>query len=188
MPTGYTSKIESGQTFEDFVMHCSTAMLYDTSVVPEVFTVGKHHVNRLNEAIAHREELISLTPEKAEELAEEDYRNLLAYFDSAILERTSLKEKYDAMLTKVNAWVPPSPEHVQFHEYMKQQIQSSIKSDCSTDYFSPPEKLSGPEWLAQQIKRADSDIRYHAKELEKETIEAQQNTKWFGELRASLQK
>jgi len=88
------------------------------------------------------------------------------------------------MLSKVQEWKPPTPDHVDLKKFMIQQLEDSIEFDC----FIPemPQRLSGEEYREQQIKKVLDDIDYHEREYAKEVNRVHERNKWLLLLRESL--
>lgn len=90
------------------------------------------------------------------------------------------------MLKEINAWEPPTTEHTQFKEFMIEQITKSIDCDCYT--LDKPEKISGKQWLAKEIKDVNWNINYQSEEYKKECERVAEHNKWVNELCDSLEK
>lgn len=167
MPTGYTSIIKEGVTFEQFVLRCARAMgaciaLRDEPVdikIP-VFEPSSYSKNKLKEAMLRLEALsfvsvttssspiinfISIT--EATKLAEKEYKDKIAYNKNGMAENNDLFHRYIKMLSMVKAWQPPTPDHAGLKEFMSEQINSSIEFDCDNDYYHKniPRLLTGEE-------------------------------------------
>jgi hypothetical protein len=192
MPTGYTADIKDGITFEQFAMTCARAFgaciaLRDEPMGTEIpeFEPSDYH------AMAHqraREELARLHVMTD---AESEASALKAYLDECerratrMRDQEALKANYEAMLSKVMAWTPPSKEHVGLRDFMREQIEQSIKFDCG--YTEQPlQQQTGAVWLAERIATAERDIEYHAKEHAAEVARTAERNVWVRDLRASL--
>ena len=105
-----------------------------------------------------------------------------------VKEVTDLRQKYDDMLTKVRAWIPPTSEHDNLKNFMIKQIEESIEWDCNI-YFSPqdmPKKLTVKQWRASKIESCMNDIKYHSEQYAEEAERISGNNKWVRQLRESL--
>ena len=195
MPTGYTAEIKKGITFQQFAMNCARAFGACVTMreepsdnsIPERFVPNDWHSTQLEKS---RAELILL--EGLSEVAAE--RAAASAWDEAETTRTirlqeiaKQREKYEAMISQAQRWEPPTANHVGLREFMIEQISSTIKFDCDSDYYSTPTvRLSGPLWLAQQQAAAMRDIAYHEREHAAEVKRAEDRTAWVQALRASL--
>lgn len=196
MPTGYTNAIANGISFEDFAMNCARAFaacvtLRDEDgggeVIPDEFKASGHNLARAEAKRAELAELLSLTAEqvaaRADARWQEQERERLRYNEKL----AALRAKYEAMLAKVDAWNPPTPEHLGIKRFMREQIQESIRFDCSgTSGMKPAARVTGAEWLARRVADLRSDIQRSMEEHEKEVTRAAQSTLWVRQLRASL--
>jgi len=173
MPTGYTADISKGITFNTFAMNCARAfgalvtMRDDPSdaPIPEAFSPSDYH----SKAIATEREklarLDTLSPLEAERGAAKEFDDAETARAVRLADRAALRAKYEAMLAAARAWVPPTPEHQGLHDFMVEQIESSIKWDCSTgSYDEPAVRKTASEWLAAQRAETLRSIAYHENE------------------------
>jgi len=196
MPTGYTAAIADGIDFKTFVMQCARGMgalvmMRDEPMnapIPERFEPSDYHAQKLDEAKERLGRLHLMVPSELESAAQQEFSEELARNREAIAEKRSLREKYKTMLDKVKAWIPPTPDHVGFKDFMIEQITKSIEFDCNDNYYSanPPVLKTGQEWLSAQIAKATRDIEYHTAEHAKEVERTESRNAWLRELRASL--
>lgn len=104
-----------------------------------------------------------------------------------IAKHTTLRANYENMLKQVKAWVPPTRSHTNFKKFMIEQIEGSIKFDCDTDYYTKQISgvvdsilgLSPSQKRKERIDRANQDIRYHTKEIKKDTIGVKKSNDWI---------
>ena len=187
MATGYTMKIEEGQSFKDFVLNCSQAFSRRASEEGELkeHPVDEYYKDELEKA---KKELLTagtLTTEQAEVEVEKEYTREMKSREDSIQGNKDLRLKYEVMLTKVNNWEAPTSKHIPLKEFMVGQIESSIIYDC---YYVPatPKKRTPQEWIATQIKRAEHNIEYHKKEWEESLERNKSNNDWVRNLKESL--
>lgn len=197
MPTGYTSDIYEGKdiTFRDFALQCARAFgalieMRDHPMdapIPDEFKPSDYHQRKLTDARNVLAAAQGWSDEVAERLAHEDYmaRNR-AWTDrrDAALER---EVRYNAMLAKVEAWQPPTEQHVELKSFMVQQITESMKFDCSMTYDEEPLPLTGDEYRRATMARALKDIDYHTEQYAQDVERAEQRTRWVKALRESLE-
>lgn len=197
MATGYTSKIEDGATFKQFIMGCARAFgaLIDMrddphdAEIPKEFKVSGYHSNALKTVETELAAIKQITPAQAEVRAKQKFDNETLANNNRIGQKQDLKRKYEAMLTKAKAWQPPSSDHEGLKTFMIEQIKSSIKFDCDTKYDldRPPVALLTPtEWLAKETKRIESDVDYHKKHHQEEVDRVAGRNLWVKQLRDSL--
>jgi hypothetical protein len=195
MSTGYTSIIEENPdvTFEEFVWRCARAfgamieMRDDRldAAIPDEFPISSYHKDRLREAEEKLEELNSMSEAQATIRATHQYENEIEYYRKSEARKTDLKARYEKMRRQVDAWVPPSSEHVNLKGFMLDQLDQSIKFD--TDYHSEePKQMTGAEWLKWATEGAHRDIKYHKEQWALEQSRAADRNKWLADLRKSV--
>ena len=193
MPTGYTYPVVEGKIsdFPTFAMTCARAFgalvtMRDDPAdapIPEEFKPSDWNEKRLAESRAKLAEIQALTPEQAEAVAAAEYTAALASHEEYERKEQEAEQRLDAMLEKVNAWKPPTAEHVEMKNFMIEQIRISKRGDYRS---KPPEKLGGRDWMREKIEKLHHDIGYHAAEHAKEVARAAGRTEWIKALRASL--
>lgn len=196
MPTGYTAAIADDITFNDFVMSCARGMsalvmMRDEPMdapIPERFEPSDYHTKKIAEAITIIDRLAGMTEDEAEQAASDTYEAAIAAQAAAIHCNDTLREKYNAMLAKVEAWQSPSADHDGFKKFMVEQITSSIDFDCDNRYYRDQKhtRLTGAEWRAQEEAKARKDIAYHEAENAKEIERTEARNTWLRQLRESL--
>ena len=142
MPTGYTAPIYEGEemTFEQFALRCARSFgalvsMRDEPIdapIPDEFKVDAYYQKDYEEAKAAYENFIQ-NPPTDEELEKSYARYVQKETDRAQKaneERALGRKRYEAMLTKVLKWEPPTPEHVNLKDFMIGQLKDSIDFDC----------------------------------------------------------
>lgn len=196
MPTGYTAAIKDGIDFKTFALDCARAfgacvMLRDEPAggdkIPEAFEPSDYHLKALEKVRIDMGALDAMTPEELEAAAAKKYRESEDRRIARRREILALREAYEAMLAKVNAWTPPTADHAGLQEFMRTQIEESIEFDCDTDYYDKPTaQLTGAAWAAERQAKLRADAEYHKKGHEDEVKRAAGRTEWIRALRASL--
>lgn len=194
MPTGYTCNIEKGIEFKDFALSCARAfgacvtMRDDSSdtPIPEKFQPSNYHAPKIKKAEKALKELRKITVKDAEALAEKEFSTKMKEYEKYNKEKNKLKQKYEAMLAKVNAWTPPSTDHFEFRKFMADQIKKSIEFDC-TIYPCEVKRLTGEKWIKKEKERILWDIDYHAKGYTEEKERVESRNTWVKQLRESLE-
>ena len=188
MPTGYTQKIENGIEFNEFVLSCARAFGALISMrdepsdapIPEKFEPSDYHSKALVEAQKELKKYKTMSLERAEILSEGNYKKELKYYAKQNRKDAKLKKKYEAMLTKVKKWTPPTKDHEELKNFMIQQIESSINWDCHERKM--PKKYSAKRWLSDAKKHAKRDVAYHTKGNEEEIKRCADRTNWVKSL------
>ncbi len=181
MPTGYTADIEKGISFEDFVLRCARS--FGVPISGE-FKPSDYYEKELKKAKTKMEIFKKMSPEQYVDKASIQFSTAQKEYDKNCQKCNLLKEKYHFMLEQIKAWTPPTLDHQGLKKFMIEQIERSIRYDCSMP--TKPEKLTGKAWAKQEIKELAWDIAYHAKEDLAEKERAKEQTLWIKQLRESL--
>ena len=193
MPTGYTSKIAEGQTFEQFVWSCARGMgalitMRDEPMdapIPERIESTSYHKENARQAQEEIARLDALDPAAAHELAHTYYATRCAEYEARKTERVALKAKYEAILARLRGTQFPA-SLAEFVGFMEQQINESIKFDCNMGYESPPALMSGAQYLAQERKDAQRRLEYHEREHVAEVKRMEERNAWLRDLRTTV--
>ena len=196
MPTGYTSAIKDGISFQTFVMNCARAFgatitLRDESgggeAIPEQFEPDSYHLRALTTARETLATLESMTPTECDLKAAAEHTTSEVQRLSRIKELDTLRHQYQEMLICAERWVPPTEEHVGLKEFMVKQIQDSINWDCDASFYATPTpNMTGLEWAEAAKEKAIKDIGYHKKKHAEEVERTEQRNTWIAALRSSL--
>ena len=195
MPTGYTSVIAEGFTFEKFAMTCARAfgamiLMRDESTdaeIPDEFKPSEHHLVKLHAAQARQSALLGMShPEMeagvalANQTAQESYKTRRAGKDK-------LQAQYEAMLVRVQAWTPPTADHEGLKKFMVDQITQSLDFDCGVGCIEDePQPRLASEWLNDEFAKVNRDIAYYTKAHAEEVERTNDRNNWLKALRASL--
>lgn len=196
MPTGYTAAIKDGISFEQYVWSCARGMgalvmMRDEpsgAPIPERFEPSPFYAEKVVTARAELSRLKSLTREQASAEADAAFQRALAAHDKGIAEATELLNKYNTILAKVVEWNPPTADHNGFKAFMLEQLHSSIKFDCGTDYYekNPPERKSTDGWHAIAVAEAERSLAYYEKAQAEEIECTESRNAWLKALRESV--
>lgn len=198
MPSGLTEGIGRGFTFEEFVWRCARGCgvfieMRDDPLdapIPEKLKPSSYHKDAIKEAEKEIRELEAMSDKEAAQKAREQYDRMTKKFETIVREKGELEAKYRAMLDQVDAWVPPSPDHVGFQEMMRRLINESIDFDCNIEYYTKLENApvleSGVEWKARNLESAKEDLERHKREWQEGVERTESKNKWISQLRESL--
>ena len=197
MPTGYTESVKSGQVteFSDFALRCARAFgalieMRDeplTAKIPErVEPDTTYYDDSIETARRRLRELESMLPEEANKESRAEREQNLREIEERKERRKADRMRYEAMLSKVRQWEPPSAEHVGLKEFMEKQLVDSIDFDCDDTYDKPDPFMNGEEWRAEQIRKARKDIDYLTRERQKEVERTESRNAWIRQLLDSL--
>lgn len=197
MPTGYTAPLYEGKEigFEEFVLRCSrawgpTILLRDAAldVLPteENVTEGNYAAERL---VAAQNEYLRVRDLTDEEIAAEHQAELeetISANAKHMAECEAIRERYEGMLARVEAWEPPSGEHIAFKEFVIEQLRESIEFD-TRPYVQPVESLSDAEWQAARMARIGEQIERAKADVDKQAERDVARQRWVRQLRESLE-
>lgn len=195
MPTGYTADIKDGISFEQFTLNCARAFgallpmrdLPNSAEIPERFEASPYHLGKLTEARNILRWYEGFSEDEARMGAANEYEQEEHNRKRRLCENQNVLECYRGMLRQVQAWEPPSADHVKLKTFMVKQIEESIKRDDSTEYLSKPTaQLSPTEWLESKKAKALQDIEYHKAQWAEEVQRTEQRNRWLKQLRGSL--
>ncbi len=98
-------------------------------------------------------------------------------------DRTQKNKRYADMRSEVEAWEPPTPDHVGMKKFMLEQIDISMEKTP----YSQDEPTSANALHAEEIAIARRDIEYHTEEDAKEEMRMKERADWIAKLYASLE-
>lgn len=195
MPTGYTEDIYEGKDVSgsEFLMQCARAFGATVSMRDEPFNKeipkfepSDYHLKAIKKSVEELEKYVNMSIEEAEKAVAQSHEAAVTSFHMRWNEKKELKSRYEKVLKEVKEWIPPTEDHIELKKYAINQLNESIKFDCSTDYMKMPEKSNAQEWLYTMIEGANKDIAYHQKEWEAEVERTNGRNKWVNELKNSL--
>jgi hypothetical protein len=192
MPTGYTSYILDGISFNEFVLKCARNFgalieMRDMSMdakIPKEFKPHPYNLEEMTKAKRRLEKFKKLTPEQWEREAEKEYEREMREEQNSLKRLSERRKKYENMLAKVKIWKPVHSDLDNLKKFMMEQIKESIEFDCYTP--DKPERLTGKEWAEEKRESLEHDIEHHAKEWGDEQKRAKDRTLWVERLRQSL--
>ncbi|MDE2099564.1 MAG: hypothetical protein KGL39_20090 [Patescibacteria group bacterium] len=193
MPTGYTAAVVDGKIteFPDFAMTCARAFgalitMRDDPMdapIPDKFEEDGYYAKRVAEGLKELGDVQAMTDGEANQAAVQAYQNARKSRADYLQRQETEAERINAMLAKVRAWTPPTPDHQEMKKFMIDQLTISLPGD-----YAPaiPELLDGPTWRQRKIDELAKSVAYSKVEREKEIERAKSRTQWVKDLRASL--
>lgn len=197
MQTGYTSSIADGVSLRQFILSCARGMGAcimqrddPMSDLPKKREPEDYHAKQIAKANARLAEIKTMSDEVATEKALEEYNAEIKSIEDSILRNNKLKSQYEAMLSQVKGWAPPTEEHCGLKEFMVSKITDSMQFDCGGTYnenrLSGLRRLSGDEWKNKEIQSALKDLDYHTREYDEEVARCESQNRWIDALYGSL--
>jgi hypothetical protein len=195
MATGYTHDVADGKVteFPAFALSCARAfgacitMRDDDPAkpIPDEFKPDTWCAKWADEAKGELERLEEMTFAARQAAYRADVAATEAVWEKSEAERKAKRERYESMLAKVEAWTPPSDEHVELKKFMVSQLADSIKFDCSNSWERPVAPTVA-QWYAEKVKSARKRIADSEDEQRKENERAAGRNRWIRQLRESL--
>ena len=201
MPTGYTEDIYNGQevSFEDFVWKCVRNMGYahrhrDSGELPDDPGDYSEEIERLKGELQRCQYEVdqyeAMGWHAAEKAAQEEFEEELRRWETARAEQLARKSRYETMLKRVHEWEVPTPEHASLKTFMIDQLEESLRWDCSLTEngyreFAPKLK-SWDVWLQERLESARENRDYYAKNLGNLEQHQEKARRYFVELERSV--
>lgn len=198
MPTGYTADVgeKDDYTFADFVWSCARGFgalihmrddAHDAEIkIPEESSYYQDSVKQHEKKLAS---LKQMTLTEAKNLRDTEYETRMASAKEGIEKNRATLRRYENMLAKAEAWTPPSKEHTRLREFMIEQLQSSIRFDCSVEYYQDmlkQEKKTPKQWLTEAISREQESLQYAIEHLKEEKERNESRADWLKQLDKSV--
>ena len=203
MPTGFTAPIYKGEdiTFEQFANSClrnfGIYLRFEGKFpnlsryeIPDKIYPSDYYKKKYEEAKAEYEKHLA-TPKTKEEL-EAEYivyvNGVIKGNEDRVKKNEVLKNRYNAMLSKVRSWIPPSEDYKCIKDFMENQLTDSLDFDCSHVYVE--NIIPKDEWIQKQANRTDlmESIMYNLEHYNKEVIAAEKDTQWLKTFSESIKK
>ncbi len=199
MPTGYTCNIEKGITFKEYALGCARAFgafacLRDEPnniELPDGFPLDSYHSRELPKAKRELAKYQKMTVKEAAKEAKQFYDKQVADAKAGIKKTAELKAKYEKMLSKIIFYAPPTVDHVKFQDFMRSQIEDSIRYDCG-DYYERNLKelklMTGAQWKKFRLGMAEDDLKRHSEGLSNDIEQNRTQNLWIKQLKESIDK
>lgn len=198
MPTGYTADVVDGKItdLKPFVLQCARAFGACVSMrdepwstpIPERFERSQYHAEKLIELRADRDTVMAMDEGAADFAAQAYYLREQQSYDDRQSSKARQRERYEAMIAKVEAYHCP---HSELKAFMLEQLRSGLDFDCpppsDAPWNQPPEPKTGTVWRSERLEKLEQGILYHAAEHAKEVERTESRNIWMAALRASLE-
>lgn len=197
MPNGYTAPIHEGEdiSFREFILRCARGFGFavmqrdepmDAPLKTEFEPNTTYHDEKLAAAWKTLEAVDALTDEELSQQAQQEYDGQLRMHEEATQKNEAERERYDAMIAKVEAWIVPD-ELSEMKATILGWLNESKSWDTDRVYPEAPERvLSAAELRERRRESALSDIAYHAKNRDEEIQRTTERNRYAQLLLASL--
>lgn len=195
MPTGYTAAVQKGISFDEYALNCARAfgalvtMRDEPSdkAIPEKLEPSDYHLKAKVELESKLKDFSVIGNIEASKRALKEFDAAELYRANKLKEEGVIEGRYNEMLSKAKEWVSPSKDHDKLKEFMISQLEESIKFDCGSSYYEKPTaKITGDQWLSEQIGKAHKDIAYHIGKYREEVKRTDSRNEWIDLLRKSI--
>lgn len=203
MPMGITAAIYEGEdvSVRDYLMGVGRQMGFaimqrDESMAEPVKPVEPHtsyYDEQIQNAEARLAELDAMTEAQADRAAREDHAQKLKAWQDRRDEKQALRERYEAMVEKVEAWEPDPliAETTETKELALKYLRESIEFDCDKpgDTFlfdSEPQPVTGDLWLTGQRLEAERNLKYGIDHRREELERVEERNRYISAFLRSL--
>jgi hypothetical protein len=196
MPTGYTAAVVDGTITElaPFALQLARGMSALVMMrddpwdkpIPERFEPSPYHWEQLDAVTKERDRLLALSDAEAENEARAAFDAALAEKERYLAAKAEQRERYLAMILKVQAW-EGAPDGLK--DFALQQLNEGMRFDCDVgdgSYWPEPELVSGPTWRSRALAKVEQQIGYHATKCGEERQRVDERNAWVAQLRKSL--
>jgi primosomal protein N'' len=205
MPTGYTAGILNGTitSFEEFAIKCISAFGASLHMIDDDLTKEynpKKPSERYERTIRElQNDLIKLEIKTDREILENEREAMLydiEVYRGRIDEILRNKEKLEKFLVEVEKWEPPTEGHIEYKNFMRDQILSTINHDCDYGYYEEQlrslerqiNNLNANDLRDSERQRIHDDINYYTSRMDEEYKRCYNNNLWVEEVLHSLKK
>lgn len=160
--------------------------------LPDSFSEESYYSRSLKSELEEKEKYDSYSDEDWVKQWAEYVKAQVSYARDGIKKRNEERAKYEKMLEKVRKYVPPTPEHVNFANFMESQILESIQYDCNLEYYQESlkelENLTWEEYKNTMLECNKSSLEYARENLEKMKDSSKKVNDWILQLKESVAK
>lgn len=196
MPTGYTAKVEDGLSFYEYALNCSRAFgaliemrdLPADAEIPDEFKPSEYHLEQLMQASLELKKYMAMRSSEAATAAKVLFETECRDRENVIRKRKELKRKYEVLLAQAKDYEAPTPDHVEYKNFMISQLEKSIEADCDLGYYKRTEPVlkTGEEYRKLMVDMALNSIKRHSEGYQKEIENCARRTAWVKAMKKSL--
>ncbi len=144
MPTGYTAGVIDGtiKSFKEFAKNCMRAFGATIHMRDEPLSKkyeprvpDEYYYEKVEEAKKNLAELDTLPDEHFINQEHEKIKENIRYYSKKLSEVKEARSRLDSLLNETSEWEPPTTEHIEFKNFMIQQLTETIKHDGDVGYY-----------------------------------------------------
>jgi hypothetical protein len=194
MPTGYTSDIYENKnvSFENFALQCARAFGACVWQRDEPMTnkpkLQEPDIEYYVKKIAELKKFKKPTKVEFKKYILENISSL----EADVKKSNDMALRYEQMLRKARAWVPPSKDHENFKQFMIDQLVSSIQYDCHVSYHQEQIKgfkeMTYESYISNLIHSNKERLKDCVESIKKAKDSTAKNNEWITLLFDSLKK
>jgi hypothetical protein len=180
---------ERDMTFREFVARCARlhiVALRDTEIdetLPDQILPDDCYLTEVERLRVELCRLNEMTDDEADAAADARYKSALDEAADADERQARRLARAEALLAKVFAWEPPTPDHVLLKKTMLDQLGYALKR---TDPWRPTAAWSGQEWRKDMRECLGDMLRMAESRYAKAVEQAKKETEWIRALVSSL--
>lgn len=197
MPTGYTFKIGyDSYPFEEFVWDCAKNFGAFSHMRDEPYGAkisfpkeSTYYQDRLDESRLELERFEAMTLEEAQIECDKYYEEIQISHRAHLAANKIEIEKFRAMRDKVNAWIPPTADHVELKDFMLQQLGETLYYNNTAFYYENAllePKQSPQDWIDAGIDQCRWDVIRYTRSAQEEQKRYIENIEWINRLMESV--
>jgi hypothetical protein len=84
------------------------------------------------------------------------------------------------------AYVAPTPDHVEFKQFMEKQLVDSINFDCSDSCDDETQRVAPAKWIADRLEELRREVARREQSAREEVERTYKRNEWIQALRDSL--
>mgnify|MGYP001589050211 CR=1 FL=1 len=152
--------------------------------IPEEFKAStSYYDQRIADGLKRLGDIQAMTNAEAEAAAKAAHEEALRSRAKYLSDKDVEAGRLNAMLEKVRAWVPPTPDHQEMKKFMIQQITISMPGSYAP---SIPVLMDGAAWRKQETDNLAQSVADAKNERAKEIDRTASWNEWLKQLRRSL--
>ena len=201
MPTGFVNELITRKLdFPAFALVCSRGMgvcitMRDDSLdtpIPEEFKPSDYHLKAEKKAQVKLARLQKLVGAERVAWGARELKKAIKQTRQYAEDNDDAKQReiYADMKAKVEAWKPPTKDHVPLKTFMLDQLDSSSRSDSHDEFYLGEvrklEAIKPLDYYRQELLKTKRDLVYHKKQYKEEVARVNQRNNWIKKLRESL--
>ena len=203
MATGYTHPVADGKvtTLKDFALSCARGMgalitMRDEpndAEIPDSFEPDPHYLESMAEAKKELDNAIAMDDEAKLKAWREHKADVADRTEEVLREGDTKRERYLAMIKRVDGWKPPTDDHKGLKNFMLEQLHESMKFDCRAEARVKEDIIgiykvfdTAEDWYLDHLHKCIERFKNRQEHYDEEVDRCRSRTEWIQALKASL--